>query len=600
MHRRHALIVLLALALLPSGTLSQALPQARPEDVGMSSERLARLSSALDGYVEQARLPGGVAVVLRRGHVVYSHAFGHRDREADAEMSADAIFRIASQTKALVSVAILMLQEDGGLLISDPLSKYLPAFERTTVAAPIDGGGYDLVEARRSVTLRDLLTHTAGIGYGGGPARDRWAEAAIQGWYFAHRDEPVRATVDRMATLPFQAHPGERFVYGYSTDILGAVVEAVSGMSLDAFLQTRILGPLGMRDTHFYLPAEKTGRLAAVYNLAPGHPLSRAPDGAGMQAQGQYVEGPRASFSGGAGLLSTAADYARFLQMLLNGGELGGARILSPKTVELMTTSHIGELGENGSGFGLGFSVVDDLGARGTPGTVGEFGWGGAYHSTYWVDPDEELVVVYMTQVTPAAGLDDHGKLRALIYQAILEPSRRPGASAQPPVISVSTSGSAEAVVANLRRTVGIAHGKLVALAKAMPEEDYGWSPMEGVRSVGDVFIHVAADNWFGPALMGIETPAETGVTKEDATVRAYQERVLSKEEILEEMEASFQHLSAAMEAMAPRAGEGVSLRGNPMTMADLWVRLVVHLHEHLGQSVAYARTLEVVPPWSR
>lgn len=169
-----------------------------------------------------------------------------------------------------------------------------------------------------------------------------------------------------------------------------------------------------------------------------------------------------------------------------------------------------------------------------------------------------------------------------------------------PPVTAASASGSAAAVVANLRRTVGIAHGKLVALAEAMPEEAYGWSPMEGVRSVGDVFIHVAADNWFGPALMGIAAPTETGVTTEDETVRAYQERALSKEEILDEMEASFQHLLAAMETTAPRAGEEVSLRGNSMTVADLWVRLVVHMHEHLGQSVAYARSLEVVPPWSR
>jgi len=175
-------------------------------------------------------------------------------------------------------------------------------------------------------------------------------------------------------------------------------------------------------------------------------------------------------------------------------------------------------------------------------------------------------------------------------------PSAEPDASLR----SESASGSAEAVVANLRRTVGVAHEKLVSLAEAMPEEDYAWRPMEGVRSVGDVFIHVAADNWFGPALMGIDAPPETGVTTEDETVRAYQERDLTKEEIVAEMEASFQHLLAAMDATGPRAGEDVSLRGNAMTMADLWVRLVVHMHEHLGQSVAYARSREVVPPWSR
>jgi len=178
--------------------------------------------------------------------------------------------------------------------------------------------------------------------------------------------------------------------------------------------------------------------------------------------------------------------------------------------------------------------------------------------------------------------------------------SRAPSVEADAAIGSASASGSAESVVLNLRRTVGIAHEKLVSLAEAMPEEDYSWRPMEGVRSVGDVFIHVAADNWFGPALMGIEAPPETGVTTEDETVRAYQERDLSKEEILAEMEASFQHILAAMDQVAPQAGEEVSLRGNAMSQADLWVRLVVHMHEHLGQAVAYARSREVVPPWSR
>ncbi|MHB1193235.1 MAG: serine hydrolase domain-containing protein [Longimicrobiales bacterium] len=415
-----ALLVLALLAGAPAAR-AQALQQAgRAEDVGVSSERLGRLTSMLDGYVDAGLLPGGVILVARGGRVVLHHAFGHRDREGRAPMSPDALFRIASQSKALVSVAVLMLQEDGKLLISDPVSKYLPAFATTTVAVPKAGGGYDVVSARRPITLRDLLTHTAGIGYGNGVAADRWAAAGIQGWYFAHRDEPVRATVDRMAALPMDAQPGERFVYGYSTDILGAVVEAASGLTVDAFLRSQILDPLGMRDTHFYVAPEKAGRLATVYSLPQGGTLVRAPDGTGMQAQGEYVDGPRASFSGGAGLVSTAADYARFLQMLLNGGTLDGVRLLSPASVALMTADHIGEVyGVPGVGFGLGFSVVEDLGVRGAPGSVGEFGWGGAYHSTYWVDPAEELVVVYLTQVIPAAGLDDFGKVRALVYQAL-------------------------------------------------------------------------------------------------------------------------------------------------------------------------------------
>jgi CubicO group peptidase (beta-lactamase class C family) len=236
-----------------------------------------------------------------------------------------------------------------------------------------------------------------------------------------------------MPALPFQAHPGERFVYGYNTDILGAVIEAVSGESLDRFLEERILRPLDLRDTHFYLPPEKAPRLATVYTLSGPRDrpeLSRAPDGAGMQAQGQYVEGPRRSFSGGAGLLSTARDYARFLQMLLNGGELEGVRLLSPKSVELMTADHLGDVyAAQGLGFGLGFWVLEDLGAYGAPGSEGSYGWGGAYHSTYWVDPVERLVVVYLTQVIPAAGLDDHQRLRALVYAAVVEPARATGAA---------------------------------------------------------------------------------------------------------------------------------------------------------------------------
>jgi CubicO group peptidase (beta-lactamase class C family) len=227
-----------------------------------------------------------------------------------------------------------------------------------------------------------------------------------------------------MATLPFDAQPGERFVYGYSLDILGALVETVSGVPLDEFLRARIFEPLGMYDTRFFLDPADLGRLAAVYS-ATADGLKRAPDPGSMVGQGAYVDGPRRSFSGGAGLLSTASDYARFLQMLLNGGELDGQRILSPKTVLLMTVDHIGDrYGQPGVGFGLGFSVVEDLGARGVPGSVGEFGWGGAYHSTYWVDPEEDLIVVYFAQLIPAGGIDDHARLRALVYQALVDGTR--------------------------------------------------------------------------------------------------------------------------------------------------------------------------------
>lgn len=423
--RRMLFLPLLLAALLPAQPAAQVLPSARPEMVGMSSERLDRLLPTLRTYVDSGRLAGGVVLVARRGQVVVHEAFGMRDIEAGAAMPTDALFRIASQSKALVSVAILMLQEEGRLNIANPLSAYLPEFAGTQVAVPRDGGGYDVVDARRRITLRDLLTHTAGIGYGSGPARDRWAEAEIQGWYFAHRDEPIRETVRRMAGLPMDAQPGERWVYGYATDILGAVVEVVAGMPLDAFLRTRITEPLGMRDTRFYVDPALRDRLATVYSLTEAS-LSRAPDASAMVGQGAYVDGPRRSFSGGAGLTSTAADYARFLQMLLNGGVLDGVRILSPSTVQLMTTDHVGDLyPQPGVGFGLGFSVVKDVGRRGEAGSVGEFGWGGAYHSTYWVDPVQHLVVVYLTQTLPAGSLDDYARMRAVIYAAIVDEGAR-------------------------------------------------------------------------------------------------------------------------------------------------------------------------------
>jgi CubicO group peptidase (beta-lactamase class C family) len=416
-------VSVLALALLLAPARAQELPTARPEDVGLSSERLGRLTSVLEDYVDQGLLPGVVVLVLRDGAVAYEGTFGNLDAAAGTPMPSDAIFRIASQSKAPVSVGIMMLQEEGKLLIGDRLGKYLPEFAETTVAVAREGGGYDVVPAERPITLRDLLTHTAGIGYGYGPGAAEWEAAGIQGWYFAHREEPIRETVRRMASLPMDAQPGSGFVYGYNTDILGAVIEVVSRQPLDRFLEERIFEPLGMRDTHFYLPPEKADRLAVVYS-ATDQGLVRAPDESAMQAQGAYVEGPRTSFSGGAGLLSTARDYARFLQMLLNGGELDGQRLLSRTTVALMITDHLSGLPypwAPGNGFGLGFRILKDPGTFGRPGSVGAFEWGGAYHSKYWVDPAEGLVVVYFTQLIPTGGVDDLEKLWALVYQAIVD-----------------------------------------------------------------------------------------------------------------------------------------------------------------------------------
>jgi CubicO group peptidase (beta-lactamase class C family) len=421
------LVVLLAISL-PSTAWAQPRPApATPAALGLSVERLNRLSSTLQQYVDQQRVAGLVTIVVRNGRTVHLEAFGKRDLESGAAMQADTIFRIASMSKAITSVATLMLLEEGKLLLNDPVSKFIPSFAKTTVIVPpppgaVAGTPVSVVPAKRSITIRDLLTHTAGIGYGAGPAEALYKAANVHMWYFADKNEPIATTIDRLAALPFDAQPGERYVYGFNTDILGVVVEKASGMTLDEFFRTRIFQPLKMVDTHFYLPPEKRDRLATVYSLRDGK-LMRAPE-EGM-GQGAYLEGPRQSFSGGAGLLSTASDYARFLQMVVNGGELDGARLLSPKTVELMSSSHTGTLFNEGrTGFGLGFEVVEHVGRSGEHGSVGLLSWGGAYHTDFWADPQEKLVAVLMTQLLPATGSDLHGKFRALVYQSIVAPAR--------------------------------------------------------------------------------------------------------------------------------------------------------------------------------
>ena len=404
---------------------AQSLQRGDARKLGFAPERLERLTQTLDKYASDRRLAGGVALVARHGQIAYLHPFGMRDVESRSPMQADAIFRIASQTKALVSVGVMMLMEDGALLLSDPVGKYIPQFMKTKVAVAKDGGGYDVVDARRSITIRDLLTHTAGIHYGlSGIAREEWVRAGMVGWYFADRNEPMDSIVVRIAALPLETQPGERFVYGYATDILGVVIERVSGLSLDEYLRRRVLTPLRMNDTHFFLPSEKRNRLTAVYSSRDDGTIARAPAGAGMASQGDYVDGPRKAFGGGAGLLSTATDYARFLQMLLNGGELDGVRLLSPASVKLMTSDHVANYLGADRGFGLGFETIEDLGAYGQLASEGAFGWGGAYHSSYWVDPAEGLVVVYLTQLAPARAIDDFGKLRALVYSSLVAPKR--------------------------------------------------------------------------------------------------------------------------------------------------------------------------------
>lgn len=403
----------------------------RNAELVFSAERLSRIDRVLQQYVDEGRIAGAVALVMQDGRPAYERAFGWSDKETGTRMATDSLFRIASQTKAITSAAILSLMEEGKLTLSDPAGKYIPEFSKTTVAVQ-ENGKMNVVPAKRAITIQDLLTHTAGISYGAEPHIAALYEAkglgpaAGSGWYIVDKNEPVCATMERLATLPFVAQPGEAFVYGYNTDVLGCIVERASGMALDQFIRTRITEPLGMKDTQFYLPRDQRKRLTTVYGSGPDGKIVRAPEGA--KGQGHFVEGPRRNFSGGAGLVSTARDYARFLEMTRNGGVLEGVRILAPRTVALMSTNLVGGLHANagqasspntspGLGFGLGFQTVERYGASGME-APGAFGWGGAYGTLGRVDPDARLTILFMIQLLPNQ-TDVQGKFDNLVYQAL-------------------------------------------------------------------------------------------------------------------------------------------------------------------------------------
>ncbi len=421
---KRLLSLLLTFVLCNALALAQAKPSAPTNSqVGatLDSVRLARLDSVLQEYIDKNQLAGIVALVLQDGRPVYERALGWSDKESSRKMTSDTIFRIASQTKAITSAAVLILMEEGKLSLDDPVSRFIPTFRETKVAVKKESG-VEIVPAKRQITIRDLLTHTAGISYGTQPEVAALYEAkglgpaAGFGWYTADKDEPVGVTMERLGTLPFVAQPGESYVYGYNTDILGAVVERASGMPLDQFIRERITKPLGMKDTQFFLPPAERGRLATVYASKDGLAV-RAPDGA--KGQGHYVDGPRKSFAGGAGLLSTARDYARFLEMTRNGGMLDGVRIMSPRTAMLMRTNQSGTLhSQTGLGFGYGFETTDRYGANGMDG-VGAYGWGGAYGTIYRVDPQARLTLVLMIQQIPNS-TDIGRKFPALVYQALI------------------------------------------------------------------------------------------------------------------------------------------------------------------------------------
>ena len=409
---RARILALLVLAIGPA-----VLPAQAPTP--FAADRLARIDRLMQQYIDSGKVAGAVGLVLHNGKVVYQHAAGWSDLATHRAMTPTTLFRIASQSTALTSGVILSLMEEGKLSVSDPVSRYIPGFAHTTVAT-----SQGTKPASRQITIRDLLTHTAGISYGTDSlvaplySAQGLGPAAGWGWYTADKDEPICTTIERLAALPFVAQPGERWVYGYNTDILGCVAERASGVPLDELIRTRVTGPLKMNDTFFFVPAAAAGRLATVYASDSTNHVYRAPDG--PRGQGNYVTGPRKSFAGGAGLVSTAPDYARFLQMLLNGGELDGVRILAPHTVDLMTHNQSGMLFDTtgANGFGFGFGIVQRYGANGMA-SVGTFSWGGAYGSQYAVDPVEHLVIVFMINQLPNRA-DLGGKFPTLVYQALV------------------------------------------------------------------------------------------------------------------------------------------------------------------------------------
>ena len=399
------------------------LPMAgRPEEIGLSAERLERIRATLRHDVERRLIPGAVMLIARGGRIGFAEAFGWRDREAQAAMTMDAIFRVASMTKSVTSVAAMMLAEQGDLQISAPVAEYLPEFKDRTV-------GVDRVRARRTMTVQDLLRHTSGLTYaafGDAPVQMLWRDADL-----ANENQTNADLVGKLARLPLLFEPGTTWEYSMSTDVLGRVVEVVSGHSLADFFAERITGPLGMSDTAFEATGERAARLAEPQTDAAG----------GARPPMRDVGRPHRWASGGGGLVSSAADYLRFCQMLLNGGELDGKRLLAPKTVRHMASDHLppnvgygdtarerfGALApvpEMGYGFGLGFAVRTAPGRSPVPGSVGEFFWGGVTGTYFWIDPAEDLVAVFLAQA-PDRRLHYRYLSRQLVYAAITGPVAR-------------------------------------------------------------------------------------------------------------------------------------------------------------------------------
>jgi CubicO group peptidase (beta-lactamase class C family) len=432
---RRLLVVVVFLCFLPRPAVADDLPRARPEAVGLESGRLKKIEELFTKAVADKEIAGGVVLLARKGKIGYLHGIGRADAEADKPMAPDAIFRIASMSKPITSVAAMMLVDSGKLQVDDPVSKYIPEFagQKVLVRGKTDKeDDYKLVSAEREVTVRDLLTHTSGIVY------RFFAPKPLAGFYvkadindgLSQDDEKLADNIKRLASLPLLHQPGSAWTYGLNTDVLGRVVEVASGKSLDEFFRERIFGPLGMRDTAFYPPAEKVARIAALYRPGDDKKIVRVGKDPVHVGQLTYTatypyEGPHTYFSGGAGLTSTASDYARFLQMLLDGGKANDKQLLKTETVNQMTQNQIGKLtigfGAHGDAFGYGFGVVTPKMKGKTLMSAGSYSWGGIFYTYFWVDPKKELIGVMMTQVFPS----DHLKLREsftkLAYEALAE-----------------------------------------------------------------------------------------------------------------------------------------------------------------------------------
>lgn len=395
-----------------------------PEELGFSHQRLARINTKMQRYVDENKLAGISTLIARRGKVVHFETFGMANIEAGQPMAEDTIFRIYSMTKPITSVAALMLLEESHFRLSDPVADYLPEFKAVKVLDKSDDNGVRLADPVRPMTIRDLFTHTAGLSYGFEEGFYVDQLYAQQVWQPADNNPTLTLAewVGAIARMPLAYQPGTRYRYSVATDVLGYLVQVVSGMPFADFLQERIFAPLGMVDTFFTVPPEKLSRFATNYGPKTGGGLEviDAPHNS------RYTR-PTQRPSGGGGLLSTSGDYLRFTQMLLNGGELDGVRLLGRKTVELMTTNNLpdGVYVDNnpaaGLGFGLGVSVLLDLGKGQTLGSVGNYGWGGAANTNFWIDPKEELIGILMLQFMPSDTYPVIPDFRILAYQALVD-----------------------------------------------------------------------------------------------------------------------------------------------------------------------------------